>query len=169
MPVPTRLDIGVDGVLPDAVSATAYFVVAEGLANAVKQPRPRPWTCASPGTTTRCWSKCATTGSAVPPPDWPDPVALLEQQAESRVPELVPIRYGRMLVSPFAYFRGAALPMASDLAGTPRRSAQVAGASRGPRPWPAERTWKATMISMKPNTSSQTPTMTASTTSDSPG
>ena len=54
-----------------------------------------------------------------PPADRTDPVALLEQQAESRVPELVPIRYGRMLVSPFAYFRGAALPMASDLAGTP--------------------------------------------------
>ena len=54
-----------------------------------------------------------------PPADRPDPVAQLEQQAESRVPELVPIRYGRMLVSPFAYFRGAALPMASDLADTP--------------------------------------------------
>jgi hypothetical protein len=54
-----------------------------------------------------------------PPADRPDPVALLQQQAESRVPELVPIRYGRMLVSPFAFLRGAALPMASDLAGTP--------------------------------------------------
>jgi uncharacterized protein (DUF2252 family) len=54
-----------------------------------------------------------------PPADRPDPVAQLQQQAESRVAELVPIRYGRMLVSPFAYFRGAALPMASDLAGTP--------------------------------------------------
>ena len=58
-------------------------------------------------------------GGFDPPADRADPVALLEQQAESRVPELVPIRYGRMLVSPFAYFRGAALPMASDLAGTP--------------------------------------------------
>src|SRR3954454_2609095 len=37
-----------------------------------------------------------------------DPVALLESQAESRVPELVPIRYGRMLVSPFTFYRGAA-------------------------------------------------------------
>jgi uncharacterized protein (DUF2252 family) len=54
-----------------------------------------------------------------PPATRPDPVALLEQQAESRVRELVPIRYGRMLVSPFSFFRGAALPMASDLAGTP--------------------------------------------------
>jgi uncharacterized protein (DUF2252 family) len=49
----------------------------------------------------------------------PDPIALLESQAESRVPELVPIRYGRMLVSPFAFYRGAALVMASDLATTP--------------------------------------------------
>src|SRR5487761_523879 len=54
-----------------------------------------------------------------PPPDRPDPIGLLEQQAELRVPELVPVRYGRMLVSPFTYFRGAALPMASDLARTP--------------------------------------------------
>ena len=54
-----------------------------------------------------------------PPAGRPDPVALLEQQAESRLPELVPIRYGRMLESPFAFFRGAALPMASDLASTP--------------------------------------------------
>jgi uncharacterized protein (DUF2252 family) len=49
----------------------------------------------------------------------PDPVGLLERQAVSRVPELVPIRYGRMLVSPFTFYRGAALIMASDLATTP--------------------------------------------------
>jgi uncharacterized protein (DUF2252 family) len=54
-----------------------------------------------------------------PGPDRPDPLELLEEQAKSRVPELVPIRYGRMTASPFAYFRGAALPMASDLASTP--------------------------------------------------
>ena len=54
-----------------------------------------------------------------PPPDRPDPIGLLEQQARTRVPELVPVRWGRMSVSPFTYFRGAALPMASDLAGTP--------------------------------------------------
>jgi uncharacterized protein (DUF2252 family) len=54
-----------------------------------------------------------------PPSDRPDPVGLLEQQARSRVPELVPVRWGRMLVSPFTYYRGAALPMASDLAATP--------------------------------------------------
>jgi uncharacterized protein (DUF2252 family) len=52
-------------------------------------------------------------------PDRPDPVALLEEQSAGRVPDLVPVRYGRMMVSPFTYFRGAALPMASDLATTP--------------------------------------------------
>ncbi len=51
--------------------------------------------------------------------DRPDPVELLEQQAQTRVQELVPIRYGRMLVSPFTFFRGAALLMARDLASTP--------------------------------------------------
>jgi uncharacterized protein (DUF2252 family) len=48
-----------------------------------------------------------------------DPVGLLLGQAESRVPDLVPIRHGRMLASPFSYFRGAALPMADDLARSP--------------------------------------------------
>jgi uncharacterized protein (DUF2252 family) len=51
-----------------------------------------------------------------PPADRPDPIALLEGQEVSRVPELVPVRHGRMMVSAFSYFRGAALPMASDLA-----------------------------------------------------
>jgi uncharacterized protein (DUF2252 family) len=54
-----------------------------------------------------------------PPSDRPDPIALLEEQGKTRVPELVPIRWGRMMVSPFTYYRGAALPMASDLATTP--------------------------------------------------
>jgi uncharacterized protein (DUF2252 family) len=54
-----------------------------------------------------------------PAKDRPDPVKLLESQATTRVPELVPIRYGRMLVSPFTFFRAGALIMASDLASTP--------------------------------------------------
>ena len=54
-----------------------------------------------------------------------DPVKLLERQAATRVPELVPIRYGRMLVSPFTFYRGAALIMASDLAATPRSGLTV--------------------------------------------
>jgi uncharacterized protein (DUF2252 family) len=49
-----------------------------------------------------------------------DPVGLLLEQEKSRVPELVPVRHGRMLVSPFTFYRGAALPMAADLATTPR-------------------------------------------------
>src|SRR5262249_25036279 len=56
-------------------------------------------------------------GEWEPPPKRPDPVELLQEQAASRVPELVPIRYGRMLVSPFTFYRGAAYLMASDLAG----------------------------------------------------
>jgi uncharacterized protein (DUF2252 family) len=58
-----------------------------------------------------------------------DPVDLLEEQAATRVQELVPIRYGRMLVSPFTFFRGAAYLMASDLADVPRTGlhAQLCG------------------------------------------
>src|SRR5215472_18344509 len=54
-----------------------------------------------------------------------DPVAILEQQAERRVPELVPIRYGRMAGSPFAFFRGGAAVMAYDLASTPSTGFRV--------------------------------------------
>ena len=54
-----------------------------------------------------------------------DPVGLLLGQAASRVPELVPVRHGRMLVSPFTFYRGAALPMAADLAGTPASGLRV--------------------------------------------
>ncbi len=54
-----------------------------------------------------------------------DPVTLLESQAASRLTELVPIRYGRMLVSPFTFYRGAALVMAADLAGTPDSGLRV--------------------------------------------
>ena len=55
----------------------------------------------------------------------PSPVKLLEEQAQTRVPELVPIRYGRMLVSPFTFYRGAAYLMASDLSGLPRTGLSV--------------------------------------------
>jgi uncharacterized protein (DUF2252 family) len=60
-----------------------------------------------------------------PPADRPDPVAVLEEQARTRVPDLIPIRYGRMLASPFSYFRGAAAPMAWDLAHTPTTDIRV--------------------------------------------
>jgi uncharacterized protein (DUF2252 family) len=54
-----------------------------------------------------------------------DPVALVDEGTELRVAELVPIRYGRMLVSPFAFYRGAAALMAHDLAGTPSSGLDV--------------------------------------------
>jgi uncharacterized protein (DUF2252 family) len=60
-----------------------------------------------------------------PGSDRSDPLALLERQGLTRVPELLPIRYGRMASSAFAFFRGAALPMASDLARTPRSGLMV--------------------------------------------
>src|SRR6476646_4768341 len=49
----------------------------------------------------------------------PDPVALLEEQDITREPDLVPVRHGRMMVSPFTFYRGAAKIMAADLASTP--------------------------------------------------
>jgi uncharacterized protein (DUF2252 family) len=64
-------------------------------------------------------------GDWKPAADRRDPVEVLEQQAESRVPELVPIRYGRMLASAFTFYRGAAAIMAMDLAGTPESGLRV--------------------------------------------
>jgi len=57
--------------------------------------------------------------------DRPDPVELLEHQASTRIPQLVPIRYGRMLATPFTFFRGAALIMAADLGSTPHSGLMV--------------------------------------------
>src|SRR6187397_3056922 len=64
-----------------------------------------------------------------PAPDRAEPVATLERQAETRAPGLVPVRYGRMARSPFAFYRGAAAIMAADLAATPVTglSAQLCG------------------------------------------
>jgi len=64
-------------------------------------------------------------GAWEPTVDRPDPVALLEGQAGGRIPELVPIRHGRMLASPFTFFRGSALVMAADLAASPRSGIHV--------------------------------------------
>jgi uncharacterized protein (DUF2252 family) len=54
-----------------------------------------------------------------------DPLALMEESNKGRIPELIPIRHGRMLQSPFTFFRGAALNMAADLAGTPATGIRV--------------------------------------------
>jgi uncharacterized protein (DUF2252 family) len=75
---------------------------------------------AARGKATRAEVSRASHGAWEPALHRPDPVELLEEQAQTRVPELVPIRYGRMLVSPFTFYRGAAYLMASDLAAGPR-------------------------------------------------
>ena len=64
-----------------------------------------------------------------PAPDRPDPVDLLEAQASDRIEDLMPIRYSRMMASPFAFMRGSAIVMAQDLAGTPKTGirAQLCG------------------------------------------
>jgi uncharacterized protein (DUF2252 family) len=90
---------------PAAVGRVEHFTVAERAAR---------------GKAARADVPRASHGDWEPPLHRPDPVELLEEQAQTRVPELVPIRYGRMLVSPFTFYRGAAYLMASDLAGAPR-------------------------------------------------
>jgi uncharacterized protein (DUF2252 family) len=64
-------------------------------------------------------------GEWAPAGDRPDPVDVLEGQSTTRIPQLVPIRYGRMLASPFAFYRGGAALMAADLAGTPTSGIDV--------------------------------------------
>jgi uncharacterized protein (DUF2252 family) len=60
-----------------------------------------------------------------PAPDRPDPVELLQVQAKGRLEELMPIRYARMMASPFAFLRGSAVVMANDLASTPKSGIQA--------------------------------------------
>ena len=80
---------------------------------------------AAAGKTARAEVGRSVHGRWAPAADRADPVDLLEAQGRTRVPELVPLRYGRMLVSPFTFYRGAAYVMASDLAGEPRTGLDV--------------------------------------------
>src|SRR5207245_2050417 len=79
------------------------------------RPRPDPAQRRAAGRAERTRVPLAAHAEVPPRPGDVDPVALLEEQAVARLPELVPIRYGRMLVTPFTFFRGAALVMAADL------------------------------------------------------
>jgi uncharacterized protein (DUF2252 family) len=88
-------------------------------------PHPTAAERAAKGKAARAVSPRTSHGEWEPARDRRDPVDLLEEQAESRVSELVPIRYGRMLVSPFTFYRGAAYPMAADLADVPRTGLHV--------------------------------------------
>src|SRR3974390_1098639 len=85
----------------------------------VLRSRPSPDELYAQGKSLR--KKCPRQSHAVwkAPPDRADPVLLLKQSNNGRIPELIPIRYGRMLLSPFAFYRGTALNMAADLAHTP--------------------------------------------------
>jgi uncharacterized protein (DUF2252 family) len=82
-----------------------------------EEPRPTPEQRAASGKAARARAPLESHADFRPAKSR-DPVGLLVSQAETRVPELVPIRHGRMLVSPFAFYRGAALIMAADLNST---------------------------------------------------
>jgi uncharacterized protein (DUF2252 family) len=103
-----------------AVSAEPRAAGSTRLSHAERVARGRRSRVAVPRSSQAVWAA---------PDDRPDPVGLLEEQARTRVPELVPIRYGRMIASPLAFFRGAAYLMASDLSGTPQSGirAQLCG------------------------------------------
>src|SRR3954469_17529364 len=88
-------------------------------------PHPAPDERAATGKAARSEVPRSSHANWVPAAGRNDPVAELEEQARSRVPELVPIRYGRMLASPFAFFRGAAAIMAMDLAESPASGLNV--------------------------------------------
>jgi uncharacterized protein (DUF2252 family) len=71
------------------------------------------------------WTPLSSHAGWTPATDRPDPVALLEQQNLTREPDLVPVRHGRMMVSPFTFYRGAAKIMAADLKDTPTAGLDV--------------------------------------------
>jgi uncharacterized protein (DUF2252 family) len=95
------------------------------MAALAQSEHPTPAERAARGKAARAEVRRSAHADWAPAPDRPDPVELLEEQARTRVPELVPIRYGRMLLSPFSFFRGAAAVMAADLAPTPRTGLTV--------------------------------------------
>jgi uncharacterized protein (DUF2252 family) len=94
-------------------------------ANGAHVPRPTPKERRAAGKALRSTAPLEAQAEIARTPASPDPVALLEEQAVDRVPELVPIRNGRMLQSPFAFYRGAARVMAADLADAPRSGLTV--------------------------------------------
>ena len=97
----------------------------EATVPAAATDHPTPTERATRGREARATAPRSSHAAWQPAPDRPDPIDILQQQARDRVPELVPIRYGRMVASPFAFFRGAAAVMASDLAPTPTSGIQV--------------------------------------------
>jgi uncharacterized protein (DUF2252 family) len=92
---------------------------------AATEPLPRPDERAARGKGARARVPRSAHAGWEPPQGRRAPVEVLLEQAADRVPELVPVRHGRMLASPFAFFRGAAAVMAADLADTPRSGMHV--------------------------------------------
>jgi len=90
-----------------------------------KQGHRTPEERAAAGKAARGEAPRSSHGEWAPVDDRADPVELLEGQATSRVGQLVPLRYARMLASPFTFYRGAAAVMAADLAATPRSGFDV--------------------------------------------
>jgi uncharacterized protein (DUF2252 family) len=113
-------------MLPDPTMATVVEHKTDG-----RRPRSRPVPHptaeerAASGRAARAEVPRSAHGVWEPAGERRDPVELLEEQAASRVPELAPLRYGRMLVSPFTFFRGGAYLMAADLADAPRTGLDV--------------------------------------------
>jgi hypothetical protein len=90
-----------------------------------RQPRPTPRERRAAGKKLRASTPLEALAAVARTPASRDPLTLLQEQGVDRVPELLPIRYGRMLQSPFAYYRGAARVMAADLADAPRSGLTV--------------------------------------------
>jgi uncharacterized protein (DUF2252 family) len=107
------------GGSPDTVAAGSAGAPTGPFASAWRRAHLTAEQRVARGRTARKDAPRSSHGRWEPAADRPDPVALLEEQAATRVPQLIPIRYGRMLVSPFTFYRGGALIMATDLAATP--------------------------------------------------
>ena len=107
-----------------AVPGESLDVAPPKIAPPAKVEHFTPAERAARGKATRAEVSRSSHGQWAPSATRPDPIAILEAQAVTREPELVPIRYGRMLVSPFTFYRGAAAIMAADLSGGPRTGLQ---------------------------------------------
>jgi uncharacterized protein (DUF2252 family) len=112
----------------DGVGSRAWKPTGRSAADrpgAGRCPTPPPSSARRRGKTARATVPRSSHGAWEPARDRRDPVDLLEEQNASRLADLVPLRYGRMLVSPFTFFRGAAYLMAADLADAPRTGLDV--------------------------------------------
>jgi uncharacterized protein (DUF2252 family) len=139
MPAPHRVVAGMTGdtmgkkagvkkAEAGRTSARTARAPSRAEAAAAKRPVPNLMPVAdrvAAGKALREWVPRPAHAEWAPAPDRPDPISLLEEQCADRLLGLVPIRYGRMMTSPFAFLRGSAIVMAEDLAGTPRTGIDV--------------------------------------------